>query len=63
MDGSLFVAFTTTTTLWHFDALEQGPSTSSLRAAGEAIQSRDGILDCFVASLLAMTCPSEWISF
>jgi hypothetical protein len=30
MDGSLLVAFIQTTTLWHFDASEQGPSTPSL---------------------------------
>src|ERR1700704_2298247 len=31
MDGSLLVAFIQTTTLWHFDASEQGPSTTSWR--------------------------------
>jgi len=31
MGGPLYVAFNATT-LWHFDAGEQGPSTPSLRA-------------------------------
>jgi hypothetical protein len=34
MDGPLYVAFNTTT-LWHFDAGEQGPSTSSFRGAAQ----------------------------
>jgi len=35
MDGPLYVAFNTTT-LWHFDAGEQGPSTSSFRGTATA---------------------------
>jgi hypothetical protein len=42
-------------TPWHSDAVEVGPSTPSLRAAGAAIQSRKRILDCFGAKLFAMT--------
>jgi hypothetical protein len=34
----------------------------SLRAEGDAIQFPEGFLDRFVASLLAMTIPLEWIT-
>jgi hypothetical protein len=59
MDGSLLVAFIQTTTLWHFDASEQGPSTTSLRGAqplrqAQAKKSTPATgMDCFAA--LAMT--------